>query len=184
MTIVNFAENGEIFFSKSLVQNTNRVKSSSQTYTYLPSYSLYPHFSQKKNSKNFENFLSFDNSSKLAGICYKTMTNQGGLMCVQPSQLRFLREKIYKGKIDKKNNFGLSAKTDVQNGGVFVFKVAQGGEADRRGLKMGDTILEVGGRRVEDVNSFVSRIGFGMENNERILVLRNGKVIELDNQEE
>ncbi|MBW1697951.1 MAG: DegQ family serine endoprotease [Deltaproteobacteria bacterium] len=65
--------------------------------------------------------------------------------------------------------------------GVLVVDVTEGSPADRAGIRRGDVVVEMNGKRVEDVGHFRNMVALSEPGSKaRIVVIRNGKRIEIE----
>lgn len=169
---------------KGIVQENPVTEIQAEKLIYYP---LLPSFKSthlgRLHNKDIDQFYAFDDSNKIAGICKKFSTHESSdIHCISPTQVNIIAEKLYEGEKPELVKFDFSVKTDNSQEGVFIFNTVSGGIADKIGLKMGDTIMELNGARVQTVAEFVSLCGFGFSQNSlNFGLLRDNEFIELNN---
>jgi len=92
--------------------------------------------------------------------------------------LKPICEQYLEKKEVKKAYLGLSVKNS--NIGLTVIKVNSGGPANIAGMKLGDVIIEVNGRKIETSGEFIRMMSYGKDEKIRLKVLRNGILCDID----
>jgi S1-C subfamily serine protease len=85
-----------------------------------------------------------------------------GNVFVPINQLKpILGDLVRHGRASGRTNPWLGVYTGEQAGRVFIQRVSDGGPAERAGLRSGDIIVGVAGRRVADTESFLRQVWAG-----------------------
>lgn len=148
-------------------------------YPSLPTYRASLYLDVKNEAR--QDFYAFDSSNNLCGICSKIQSSDPSVYCIAPEQLSKVQEEVANGRRAEKVKFGFSVKSDNSHKGVFVFNSEEGSLADKCGLRMGDTILEVDDTRVKDISEFAAMLGYTLSpSGVTFGVLRDDKFILVD----
>lgn len=170
--------------SKGVVQETRIPKievDGKIYYPMLPTYAATLYTSTGDQGDGRLDFYSFDSENNLCGVCTKIEANDPNIYCVAPEQLSAISERANTGKKPQKVKFGFSVKTDNSHKGVFVFNAEEGSLAEKCGLRMGDTIVEVDGGRILNIAEFASKIGYSLPpSGLHFGVIRDDKYTQLD----
>lgn len=117
---------------------------------------------------------------KIVGILQPTISDQyeNNLLMTGGNSFREICNQFIQNGQIKKNYLGLSVK--FTNSQLTVIKINSGGPANLSGIKLGDVIQEINGKKIENINDFMRRVGYNKNSKINLKILRNGKLIDYE----
>ena len=97
---------------------------------------------------------------------------------MENSVLKSICDQYIAKKEVKKAFLGFSVK-NAENG-ITVIKINSGGPANVAGMKLGDVIMEVNGKKITEVGQFIRMVGYGKGQRISIKLMRNGTICDID----
>lgn len=97
---------------------------------------------------------------------------------IESNVLRSICDQYIAKKEVKKAFLGFSVKNSEN--GITVIKINSGGPANIAGMKLGDVIMEVNGKKITEVGQFIRMVGYGKEEKINLKIMRNGAICDID----